>query len=311
MDRPPPTATEPERFVDDVRATAAAIGAPFSEPVTRRMLDVFGEGFSTGGVLWKATSRPGDALSYRFYSRRRTDTLQIASQAGLIAPASPLGSAVAACSALDAGAPVQSCDFDANGGLAKSWVFLGRTIPLAEVLAAPGIPRAVRDLAPVLHDHGLDYVRYTAVDYRHETVNLYFRVRGPFSAEHAVRICSLAGAAPAARPLVDEIGAFLPKGDYVAAVTVAAGDGTVERVALYATGLAEGTLPPVGDRLTRFLAAAPSYDPSPVTVVAWSFGPSGPYIKAERSWYGNVAALFRRADVLVSGSDRADAALGG
>ena len=299
----------PHRFISDIRDTASAIGAPFSDEATRRMLDIYAEGFTTGAVLWKTTSRPHDALSYRFYSRRRRDTMEIATRAGLVAPDSPLAALVTSWSGLNDGRPVQSCDFDADSGLAKSWVFLGATVPLSEVLGAQGVPQRVRDLAPTLRERGLEHVRYTAVDFRHGTVNLYFRVQGPFSAERLRNLSGLAHSPEADEALVEEIRAFMPRKDYVAAVTVALDRGTIERVAVYATDLPQDKLPSAGDRIARFFAAAPSYDEREVNVVAWSFGPQGHYVKAERSWFGNVASLFRRADVLVSGGEQTDDAV--
>jgi 4-hydroxyphenylpyruvate 3-dimethylallyltransferase len=299
----------PRRFVSDIEETASAIGAPFSREVTRRMLDTYAEGFATGAVLWKTTSRPGDALSYRFYSRRRWDTMGIATRAGLVTPGSPLSELVTSWSGLNDGQPVQSCDFDADSGLAKAWVFLGATVPLSEVLGAQGVPQRVLDLAPTLREHGLERVRYTAVDFRHSTVNVYFRVQGPFSAEHLRKIAGLAHSPDADEALFEEIRARMPRKDYVAGVTISLDRGRIERVAVYAADLPKDQLPSTSSRITRFFSAAPSYDEREVNVVAWSFGPQGHYVKAERSWFGNLASLFKRADVLVSGGDQTDQAL--
>jgi 4-hydroxyphenylpyruvate 3-dimethylallyltransferase len=306
----PPAVPTPEQFVDEVRTAASRVGAPFSASVTRRMREVFAEGFTSGAALWKTTNRPGDDLSYRFYSRRRTDTVDTAQCAGLLpGEKAALGTLVTSWSALNGGAPVQSCDFDAAGGLAKTWIFLGGTLPLDEVLSAPDVPGSLRRLAPKLRDRGLEHVRYCAVDYARRSANLYFRVRGPFSASQLSGITSLAGVPRQPAKKVAELAEYLPQGDYVAAVTIGIHTGVVERVAFYATQLPDDGLPVLDQRLTRFFASVPSHDERAVNVVAWSFGAQGAYMKAERSWFGNVASIFRRATVLVSGSDETDATL--
>lgn len=293
----------PEHFLEDVREAASVLGAPFSESKTREMREVFTEGFTTGAALWKTTNRPNDTLSYRFYARRRTNTVKIATQAGLIGEnTAPLGNLVTSWSALNDGKPVQSCDFDAESGLAKSWVFLGATLALEDILAAPGVPARLRGLAPALRDHGLDRVRYTAVDYRHRSANLYFRVPGSLSARQLTGITSLTGKPERSRERVQELAAFLPPVDYVTGLTVGLDSGAVERVAFYASQLPDEALPALGPRLTRFFESVPSHDPHPVNVVAWSFGPNGMYVKAERSWFGDVAGLFRLAGVVVGGA---------
>jgi 4-hydroxyphenylpyruvate 3-dimethylallyltransferase len=310
MNTLPSAVPTPEQFLDDVHTAALRVGAPFSDSATRRMRELFAEGFTTGAALWKTTDRPGDALSYRFYSRRRTDTVDLARRAGLIAgEQAALGTLVTSWSALNGGAPVQSCDFDASSGLAKTWIFLAGTLSLDEVLGAPDVPESLRRLAPKLRDQGLEHVRYCAVDYPHRSANLYFRVRGPFSAAQLTGITALAGVPRQPLRKVAELAEYLPRGDYVAAVTIGIGTGDVERVAFYATQLPDDDLPILDQRLTRFFTSVPSHDERAVNVVAWSFGAQGTYMKAERSWFGDVASIFRRATVLVSGTAETDATL--
>ncbi|MFJ4827648.1 aromatic prenyltransferase [Streptomyces bacillaris] len=50
------------RFLADLRTTAAALGAPYSEAVTNRVLDAYASAFHEGAVLWRTTDRPGAGL---------------------------------------------------------------------------------------------------------------------------------------------------------------------------------------------------------------------------------------------------------
>ncbi|MFD0426445.1 aromatic prenyltransferase [Streptomyces parvus] len=298
------------RFLTDLRATAAALGAPYSEAVTNTVLDAYDPAFREGAVLWRTTDRPGAGLDYRFYARRPLDTVRIARRAGFIAGGDPLAELVQEWSGLYGGAPEQSCDFDAALGQTKTWVYLAGTRPLDDVLGVPGVPAALRRLAPLFHRLGLDHVRHVAVDYRHRSVNLYFRARGPVDPEQCRRFTALAGAEPPGERLFGEMAAFLSRGAYTFSVTLSAATGAVERVAFYALKLPENQFPSLGCQLRTFFATAPSYDPEDMNAVAWSFGPRGAtYVKAERSHSGDLISLIRGWNTFFSRSETTDPAL--
>lgn len=300
----------PARFLEDIRTTAAAIGAPFSESVNRTALDVYADGFATGAVLWRTTDRPGDALNYRFYARKRYDTVSAAVRAGLLPFDSVLASLVTSWSALYQGTPEQSCDFDAGRGLVKTWVYLGGTRPLDDVLDADGVPDTIRRHAPLFHDLGLDHCRHVAVDYTKNTVNLYFRARGPLTDQQCVQFTKMVRSAPPAEQLAAEMREYLSRNAYTFSVTVSVDTGALERVGFYALKLPDGRFPTVGERLSRFYSAAPSYDADTANAIAWSFGAGDrTYIKAERSCYGDLVSLMRRWNTFFSGDDQIDAAL--
>ncbi|WP_049572089.1 aromatic prenyltransferase [Streptomyces sp. SBT349] len=305
----PTTGYSQPRFLDDIRSTAAALGAPFDEDVTRDALSAFADEFGTGAVVWKTTSRPGDDLSYRFYSRSRTDTVATAMRAGLLPRATPLAPLIAHWSGLFGGAAEQSCDFTAGSGLDKTWVWLGGTRPASDVLDAGPVPDALRRNVPACERRGLAYIRFLAVDHRRSTVNVYFRVRGPLTHAQAADLVGLVRVPPPPRELVAEIGAFVP-GDFGVSVTFSLRDGRAERVCFYALRIPRDRAPRLPDRITAFLSAAPSYDAEDCHVVGWSFGPgNGTYVKAERSCLGGMISLFERWDCHFSGSGQRDGAL--
>ncbi|MEU6657509.1 aromatic prenyltransferase [Streptomyces sp. NPDC046821] len=297
-------------FLEHVRATAEAIGAPYSEAATQAVLDAYGPMFAEGAVLWRATDRPGGDLNYRFYARRSTDTVAVARRAGFIAADDRLGDLVQAWNTLYDGTPEQSCDFDAARGLTKTWLYLGGTRPVGDVLAVEPVPLPIRERGPLFHSLGLDFVRHVCVDYDNGTVNLYFRARGPLTEDQCRSFTALAGAAPPDRRLYGEMATFLSQGAYTFSVTLSPGDGAIERVAFYALKLPEGSRPTVGDRLTMFFEKAPSFDPEEMNAVAWSFGSgSGTYIKAERSYCGDLVSLIKGWNTFFSQSETTDPAL--
>ncbi|WP_327308964.1 aromatic prenyltransferase [Streptomyces sp. NBC_01298] len=284
----------PDRFLTDMEATARAIGAGYCPSTTRRMLDVYESGFHEGAVLWRTTSKPAGALNYRFYARRPTDTVAIATSAGLLAPADPMARLIGAWSGLYEGS-TELCDFDAVDGLVKTWVFLGGMRPMADVLATPGVPQGIRRHEAAFDKLGLTWVRHVAVDYQNQSVNLYFRTIEGFTPAQAERLLALTGAElPEAAVLKDMEGFTAPTG-CTFSVTMSAATGRIERVGVYALRLPTGQFPTIGERLEQFFTTAPSHDDEEMNAVAWSFGAQGrQYIKAERSYCGRLVELMRQ-----------------
>jgi 4-hydroxyphenylpyruvate 3-dimethylallyltransferase len=282
------------KFVDDVRHVCEAVGAPFSETNTRQVLDVYGPSFRRGAVLWRITNRPGDAVNYRFYETTSTDTITPALEAGILDARNPVLALLKSWSALYEGSAEQSCDFDAEKGLAKAWVYLGGLRPLDDILDAEDVPDSVRRHRQMFKDLDLTIVRHVAVDYHSHTVNLYFRAPGPLSAKQAARYAALAGSPAPSAEEVEEMSRFLNPTGFTFSVTMAFSTGSISRVAFYALKLAPGTFPSLSQRLLTFFKEAPSYDEEEMNAIAWSFGSGGTkYIKAERSYCGELVPLMR------------------
>ncbi|PQE07084.1 Aromatic prenyltransferase protein [Rutstroemia sp. NJR-2017a BVV2] len=285
----------PSRFLDEIRQTSSALGAPYSEEVTRKVLETFPDSFNRGAVLWRATDKKGGSLDYRFYERRAIDTVAIAFNAGLLtSDNADMARLITTWSSLYGGTPEQSCDFDAELGLVKTWVFLKGLRPLDDILDASGVPDTLRIHQSTFHTLGLDTVRHVAVEYAKSTVNLYFRARGPLSRTQAAKFNELAGARPPTESEFLEMLHHLNPLGFTFSVTLKATTGAIERVAYYALKLPVGIFPEVSDGLKDFFAVAPSYDPEEMNAIAWSFGPgSQKYVKAERSYCGGLVSLMR------------------
>ncbi|MFD5098327.1 aromatic prenyltransferase [Streptomyces albidochromogenes] len=297
--------------MEDIRSTAAALQAPFDEEATRKSLAAYVDDFRDSAVVWKTTGRPGDDLSYRFYKRTRTDTLATAIDAGLLPSDPPLAPLINFWSSLYDGAAEQSCDFTARTGLDKTWVWLGGTRPATDVLDAEAVPDALRRTLPAFAWAGLAHVRFLAVDHRHHSVNIYFRVQGPVTPAQCANIVSLARVAPLHPEDVVEMRGFMPQ-DYGVSASVCLDTGEVARVCFYALNVPEDRLPRIPERIATFLTTAPSYDTEGCTVIGWSFGPgNGTYIKAERSCFGDMISAFERWSCHFSGSRQQDPALPG
>jgi len=220
--------------------------------------------------------------------------VNIAIKAGLLDNDNKMAQLLSSWSSLYPGASTELCDFDATSGLAKTWVYLGDIRPVEDILGAPGVPETIRKHASAFHDLGLVNVRHVAVDYQHETANLYFRVSTPITQSHCEQVMSLVGGGTVRDSTYKDMARFTPPGGFTFSVTVSPEDGEITRIAFYALKLPTGQFPAISERLTMFFTAAPSLDDEEMNAVAWSFGPNGKtYVKAERSYCGRLVRLMQ------------------
>ena len=77
------------RFLADYKKTADALDASYSESIGQGTLSSSDGRFEEGTVIWRSTSRPNDKLNYRFYLRRRLDTVALAVKAGYVEASNP------------------------------------------------------------------------------------------------------------------------------------------------------------------------------------------------------------------------------
>ena len=289
-----PTSFSPSKFLEDFKKLADGLGAPYSEPAILAVLKVFEGCFEEGVVIWRTTNRPGDVLNYRFYLRRRLDTISIATEAGILEPENAMARLVTSWSSLYNGGSEQWCDFDPHTGLTKTWVNLKEFRSVDDILSAPGVPISVRAHGPTFHSLNLNIVRFVAVDYHGSTMNIYFSAPGPVSETQIAQYTNLAGCSPPTDQEFEDMRKFLNPHGFSFAVTMEYETGRITRVAFYALMLPPGSLPIADDRVLSFFSEAPSYDQQRTRNVAWSYGRGGSkYMKAEASYVGEWANLLR------------------
>ncbi|KAI5455845.1 prenyltransferase-like protein [Mariannaea sp. PMI_226] len=293
MSSPKFSSFSPDRLLADIKHVCQVVGASYSEEMTKRIIEVYATSFHRAAVLWRVTDRPGDAVNYRFYERERTDTIQLAIDAKLLDSQNPMIPIFQSWSRLFEGAPIQLCDFDAEKGIVKAWLYLSGYRQLDDILDAPGVPDTIRHHRKTFHSLNLTILRYVAVDYHAHTINLYFRAPGPLSFEAAANYVALAGSPPPLWEDYKEMVSFLNPDGFAFGVTIDCNTGFIGRVAIYAIKLPTGKSPVLGQRLAQFFQEAPSYDKEDFNAVAWSYGKSGKsYMKAERSYSGELIQLL-------------------
>lgn len=282
------------RFLHDISNASTALGVPYSENQTKRVLSVFGESFHRGCVLWRTTDQPNGELNYRVYERRSIDMVALATNAGLISKHDVLLSLVQSWSSLYGEQSQQLADFDASRGLVKFWVFLGAMRPLVEVLGVAELPACITQHRDMFENMRLTHVRHVAVDLEKRSINLYFRTTQQFTREGVDKHISLAGASPISDTLFGEIRQQFPRSGGTFAVTIDFLTGTISRVAFYALRLSPENMPCINERIRHFFQVCPSYDVQEMMALAWSFGKgSQTYVKAEHSHSGELVELLK------------------
>ncbi|KAI5459583.1 prenyltransferase-like protein [Mariannaea sp. PMI_226] len=294
MSSPKMSLFSPEKFLADVKHVCQMFGASYSEEITKRMIEVYAASFHRGAIQWRVTDRPGDAVNYRFFERERINIIQPAIDANILDAHNTMIPLFQAWSSLFGEAPIQLCDFDAEKGLVKAWLYLSGYRQLDDILDAPGIPDTISRHREAFHSLNLKIVRYVAVDFYAHTINLYFRAAGPLSYEAATKYVALADSPPPLQKDYNDMIKFLNPEGFAFSVTIHAGTGLIGRVAIYAIKLPTGESPVIAQRLTQLFEEVPSYDEEEFNGVAWSYGKSGKsYMKAERSYCGELVRLLR------------------
>ncbi|WP_239333819.1 aromatic prenyltransferase [Frankia sp. CiP3] len=289
-----PSQFSAQQFLRDAKTTADAIGSGYSESVTRTVVNAYAQSFHEGAVLWRATDKPGATLNYRFYERRVTDTIGVAVRAGLLSPDNKMAYLINSWGDLYGGTPTELCDFDAERGLSKTWLYLGGIRPVEDILAVPAVPEPIRRHEPLFRDLGLVAVRHVAVDYHHDTANIYFRTAQQITPQQCEQFISLARGKMPGDAVLKDMSKFTAPDGYTFSVTMSVDDGVIQRVGFYALRLPLGEFPSIDERLRIFFRTAPSHDEEEMNAVAWSFGPEGTnYMKAERSYCGQLVALMK------------------
>ncbi|MFB8774959.1 aromatic prenyltransferase [Streptomyces broussonetiae] len=170
---------ETEDVYAAIEETAALLNVECAREKVRPVLEAF-EPFE-GGVIFSATAgeRGGDLDLTIQVPQAIPDPYAHALERGLLPRTGhPVGSLL---SDLDGRGIVEEylIDFGVVGGLNKVYVHFPRTMQgVAALSSVPSMPPALAANAGFFARHDLDGVAMIAIDYRHETVNLYFPTPG-------------------------------------------------------------------------------------------------------------------------------------
>ncbi|MFE5565685.1 aromatic prenyltransferase [Amycolatopsis japonica] len=297
-----PTGFDAGRFLGDGSRLAAAIGAPWHSERVRRTVEVFEERFHTEPTEWKTHSRPGDHLYYRFIDRKRRDNVETALRSELIGESASTRFLRSWYERFGPAATA-SCDFRGDGALAKTWIFLGRSKPVEEVLDHRTVPNRLRAKVHVLKEAGMTEVFFVALDHVQGSVNLYFKDRGTVPLERPMEVLTNLGFSVPGAATVGAIRATEPNVGFPISITFSLEREKPVRACVYSLGIPEDRIPAVPERISRFLAAAPCYSADTCVAVAWSIGAGdNAYLKAGKAYTGDMIGYMTEPLLPVNGA---------
>lgn len=298
---------DPDRFLEDTRRGAEAIGAPYDATTTRRMLSLFEPESREGVIQYRVGSIPSSPVNYRIGCLPHVDWLARADEAGVIPKTEAGDRARKLMTQVRSRFPESfylGADFDAARGFEKIYLLLTRPVPFADFVALDAVPDGLRKQRENLARHGLDEVVITAVDVRKASCNVYFVWREPTGAWlDAFAARWRHGTIPPA--VKDEIVRSTPIHGSVATTwaydrpeplrwCVYAIALRYDRPQVYEPGgeLAGYVLPPLHERFRRFDEGAGTQTDQVAYGIGWSFGDPSPYLKYERSYTRDLLRFY-------------------
>lgn len=281
-------------FQSELFTLCHSLDAPYSDKVTKQILDAFDEYLDDSYVWLRCTSKPADVVNFRLaFHGKRIDTTAILSKVGFIDFHDELAKIVRSWSSHEDAE--QWCDFDPSRGIAKNWIYFRRLQPIQKILCAYGLPDPAAARLLDFRAAGLEHVNFTAVDYANRSINVYFLLPGGLTAERAAKYVALAGSTPLSEADIQAISENThPMQTF--GVTIVPETGHIPRVAFYApVKNAQSFSMLKNERMRKFFAEHPSRDAPKIHILSWSYGAgdSKTYMKGEASYAGYSEELSK------------------
>lgn len=292
--RPDKKEFETEQYLEDLAITADLLDAPHNPDMCRRVVKTFEPEFHRHVLQWKATDRQQDGLYYRFLSTDREDLVIRAQEAGLVGESHPqLLELQRETLATYPEAVRSGVDFEAVHGLSKVWTYTTPK-PLTEILRLKSLPPAIRENQKQLEEAGLDLVGFLASDFVGQSMNVYFawhphQRNRDWLQSMWERSKDTGPGESVFQDIVksqDEISGIGMTFDWNSPVPL--------RWCVYCfavpfhhndPGVRVPTLSP---RLQKLRDESPTLNHQSCYHMAWSFGPTGPYMKLEKNYAKDV-----------------------
>lgn len=292
-----------EQLAADIVRSAAIVGAPADAALVRRVLDAFRLGFTQSAVELRTTSRAEAEreLSYRYVALGDSHFPGRPNPSGLdpscVDPwliARAQGLLVEHGHAIERLLPALTSRFRVGGwgvdasaayGIEKLWPFLAASYPIERTFTVSELPGAVAAHSDFYGRHGLSHCNILALDYRHQTVNLYFMVRpGSLRVDQASAMIADLGFALPPRAVLEQATASAAIN-----LTFSYTAPTVERLCFYVPALDASGVPtrdyPIFARVVEEVPVAASRR---MFVVGHTFSRRGAYVKLEVDYSGTT-----------------------
>jgi hypothetical protein len=282
-----------EKLIADVANAAAVAGAAFSPAQVKPVVAAFEEFFIESAISFRTTTKKvgARALNFRYVELARPhDALAIAHRHALLPRGS--GTAESALLAIQGDFPIlgYGVDVGADFGLEKIWSFFPhRPWPAPMVADLPYMPNAVRTYLPFFQRFQLDLVSLLGIDFRSQTVNLYFMQRpGLYAAADVSAMFSELGFEVPTPALLDLCRRAVP-----VYCTYSWDSDAVQRLC-FGIPFKDGAKPPSGmdSVIDRYVEHAPFASGGRSFILSVTANATGCFVKIENDYNGKMIALM-------------------
>ncbi len=174
-----------DRMTGHIIEAADIAEVSYDKDLIRGILDAYRDFYCGSAVTFVTNTKPGRerGLSVRYVEFDRPhDPYSIARAEGFIVPrGDPIDGFL---DEIRAQYPLlgYGVDLEVSRGLTKIWAFLQTPRPVEEAFALPSLPDSIRNHQDYFFRHQLQYMSLFALDYRHQSANIYFMIREPGNA---------------------------------------------------------------------------------------------------------------------------------
>ncbi|POS72278.1 hypothetical protein DHEL01_v209327 [Diaporthe helianthi] len=285
------------RFLDDFEKGSELLDAPFSRQALEEVINAHRELIDNAAIQIRATSTPGNPLSFRLFMTTPADTLQIAENQGWLHPDHPILGLARAVRNQCEGA-IEQPEFTADKGCDALFMYLNGLRDLDFILATPGMPDAIKANRQKFLDVDLNELVVVHFEYSKELVSFYFVLQGPLSKAQLDKMVALTGAPPSSDNVYTDIVGVLLDSSYYLTVVMDYHTGHIARIELHLFFPVklppDMRIPSLGERLESFWDI-PTYDPEDMDILSYCFGDTAKTgdILALRGYCGGFRDLIR------------------
>ncbi|MFE0188982.1 aromatic prenyltransferase [Streptomyces sp. NPDC058989] len=191
---PSPLGLDLAKLRADLHDCAQAVEVPFNAPAVDRLLSTLADLCTDAWLGMRTTTRPAGRrdLNLRVCYRRPVHPVPLLREAGLLTfDGHPMERLLDEL--VDAFPLWWGIDASVSGSVDKFWLVFDNGVPLADVLALPHLPPAVRASQDHFERAGMDRVGLIALDFGHRTVNVYSPVFPPGTLTYATVTSLISG----------------------------------------------------------------------------------------------------------------------
>ncbi|TFI51855.1 hypothetical protein BLD44_024040 [Mastigocladus laminosus UU774] len=288
------------RIRTDIVNVAKTFEAEYSEEVIEKVFQAYGDKFTNHSFLIRTSNKQLHKLgcNFRYQEEDERDVglaWDIARESGLLSDQGhPIDKLVPEiCESF----PVMAdgVDFHVKHGMVKIWEILKGIFPVEQAFNIPSLPSSFIAQAEFFKKYHLDALCAFAVDYYHNSINLYFDTY--HTQHHTSQFYKNLLQSQQFQLPSDELLELLVNNGEIA-VTLNWSSPEIERMCFYLAFPTREAVPQhIDPLLTKFIQECPASVDNPGFVLGCSFGPQGgkgTYIKIDVDYNNLAIPLFTR-----------------